>query len=101
MSFLAACYLLLDVQGRNRWSKPFIAYGMNAITIYVLSGLLARLLGVIQVRDGVSLKAFLYDNVFSGIGTPEFSSMLFGLTWVIGFGVLAWWMYRRKMFIKV
>lgn len=101
MSFLAACYLVLDVQGRSRWSEPFVAYGMNAITIYVLSGLLARLLGVIQVSDGVPLKAYLYDNIFAGLGSPEFSSMLFALTWVIGFGVLAWWMYRREMFIKV
>ena len=100
MSFLAACYLLLDIHGRNRWSKPFIAYGMNAIAIYVLSGVLARLMGMIQVGD-VSLKAFIYGNVFAPIGTPEFSSMLFGLSWVVGFGLLAWWMYRREMFIKV
>ncbi len=101
MSFLAACYLLLDVQGRNRWSKPFIAYGMNAIAIYVLSGVLARLISVVHVREGVSLKAYIYDNVFAGLGTPEFSSMLFALMWVLGLGALAWWMYRREMFIKV
>lgn len=100
MSFLAACYLLLDVHGRSRWSKPFIWYGMNAIAIYVLSGLLARLLSVVQVGDG-SLQAYLYEGIFAGLGTPEFSSMLFALTWVAGFGALAWWMYRRDMFIKV
>jgi predicted acyltransferase len=104
MSMLAACYLLLDVHASSRrsktLSKPFITYGMNAIAIYVLSGVLARLLGVIQIGDA-SLKSVLYEGVFAGLGSPEFSSMLFALTWVAGFGLLAWWMYRRELFIKV
>ena len=103
MSMLALCYWVIDVRGHSRWAKPFVMYGMNAIAIYVLSGLLARLFIFIKVPvdDGQSLKTFLYENVFAGIGPPEFSSMLFALTWVVGLLGVAWWMYRREIFIKV
>ena len=37
------CYWLIDIQGYRRWSQPLAIYGMNAITVYVLAGLLSKL----------------------------------------------------------
>ena len=32
----ATFYWFVDVKGYSRWAKPFIIFGMNAITVYVL-----------------------------------------------------------------
>jgi predicted acyltransferase len=40
---LGFCYYFIDVKGYRRWAYPFIVYGMNAITVFVLSGIIGRL----------------------------------------------------------
>ena len=40
MNCFAVCYWLVDVQGWRKWAKPFAIYGMNAIAVFMLAGLL-------------------------------------------------------------
>ncbi len=104
LSLLALCYLVIDVRGRSRWSFPFVVYGMNAIGIYVLSGVLASLLYSIRVSTPsgtASLYEAIYRTVFAWIGPAAFSSLLFALTWVVVLYLVAWWMYRKRIFLKV
>jgi hypothetical protein len=42
---LALSYWLIDVQGRKRFTYPFVVFGANAITAYVLSGFIPSLYG--------------------------------------------------------
>ncbi|HUV14707.1 MAG TPA: DUF5009 domain-containing protein, partial [Acidobacteriota bacterium] len=44
LQFLAVCYWLIDIKGYTRWFYPAIVYGMNAIAVYVLSGMVGDLL---------------------------------------------------------
>lgn len=104
MSTLALCYWAVDVQGYKRWARPFVVYGVNAIGIYVLSGLLATLFYTIRVpSDGGSrsLHQTVYQGIFEGVGPAELSSLLFALTWVAALYLVAYWMYRRRIFLKV
>ena len=41
---LAICIWLIDHQGYQRLTRPFVILGMNAITIYMISELLEELL---------------------------------------------------------
>ena len=70
--------------------------------MYFLSSFLTKLFYLIQVGEGESLHGWLFQNLYVYEGIPkEFSSLLYGLT-VMGFYLLVgWWMYRRKIFIKV
>jgi predicted acyltransferase len=101
---LAACYWVIDVRNLKRWAHPFVILGMNAIALFVLSGLIARTLGVIRVRRGdgtIALKTLIYESVFLPLASPINASLLFALTnLVLLFGVL-WVMYRRGVFLKV
>lgn len=103
-SVLALCYVVIDVRKRSEWARPFVMYGMNAIAIYVLSEGFARLLYAIPVQvDGQmqSLRSVVYGALFGWVVPAERASLLFALTWVALFLVIAWWMYRRKIFLKV
>jgi predicted acyltransferase len=96
----ACCYWLVDVLGWKRFARPFAIYGMNAITVYVLSGLLARMLGIIRV-DGRPLQAVLYENVFVTLASPKNASLLYALANVLLLYGAAYVMHRRKWFVRL
>ncbi len=97
-------YWFVDVKGCRTFAKPFAIYGMNAITVFVLSGLLGRLMAEIKlpVAEGrsVPLKALLYDNLFVPLASPKNASLLWALMWVAMLYFVAWVMYRKKWFVK-
>ncbi|MFM9837978.1 MAG: acyltransferase family protein [Cyclobacteriaceae bacterium] len=105
MQFFAACYWLIDVQGIKKWSTPFTYYGMNAIFVFVASGLLAKFLirTKIQVEPEkeISLWSYLYQNFYASWLSPMNASLAFAVTLILLFLVILWQMYKRKIFVKV
>jgi len=95
----ALCYWLIDVQGWKRFAKPFAIYGMNAIAVYVLSGVVARGLGLIKI-GGVTLQKIIYTNVFAPLADPYTASMLYGIVFSFMLFLVAWFMYRRHWFVR-
>ena len=116
MNCFAVCYWIVDVQGWRRWVKPFAIYGMNAIAMFMLAGLLGRILPAIPVAtaDGkpVGLQTWLYQHLyapfasadtapfFGFLASPKNASLMWALTYLIGLYLVAYWMYRRKWFLK-
>ncbi len=101
----ALCYWLIDGCGRVRWSKPFAIYGMNAITVYVLSGVLARTLAHIRWTgaDGrpVQLNTWLYTDFFSLFASPVNASLLFAISNVLLLYAAAYFMWRKRWFVRL
>jgi len=102
----AWCYWIIDVKGYQRGSGPFAIYGLNAITVFVLAGLVGRLMGIIHVGttdDGsaISLKTWIYSTVFEPIANPYNASLLFALAFVLFLYGIAYVMYRKKWILKV
>lgn len=98
---LALIYYLSDVRGL-RFGSIFRYAGANAITVYFLSSFISSLFYQIKVDGGKSLHETLFSTIYAHEGISlELSSLLYGLT-VTGFYLLlGWWMYRKKIFIKV
>ncbi len=105
MCFLAVFYWTMDLKGYRKWGQPFVEYGVNAITVFVMSGIVAKTLGAIKVTgaDGspTSLQSWIYHTVFAPIGPPEFSSLLYALTWITAWFLVLHVMYKRGVVIKV
>lgn len=98
------CYWMVDIKGWRAWSRPFAIYGMNAITVYVLSGVLARLLSMIQVSaegGSITLSAWIYTRVFAPVADPYNASLLYALAMVLTLYLVAYGMYRRGWFVRV
>ncbi len=99
---LAFCYWLIDVEGRRRWAYPLVVYGMNAITVYVASGLVTDLLHTITWGSpAVSLWDWLYRSLFGGWMEPRNASLAFALLYVLVWFGLMDILYRKKIFLKV
>lgn len=108
----AAFYWLLDVNpnaalraAAARCSKPFVIYGMNALFIFAFSGLVAKMFGYIKFDqlDGGSLS--LGKSLYGPIGAlpiaPVNTSLLYALLFNAGMFAIAWFMWRKKWFVKV
>ncbi len=99
------CYWVIDIKGYRRWSRPLAVYGMNAITVYVLAGLLSKLSSFIKVAstDGTEITAgkWVYENIYAPLASPVNASLLYALTYVAILYGVSWFMYRMKWFVRV
>jgi predicted acyltransferase len=102
---LGACYWLSDVKlHRGIWTKPFMIFGTNAIATYVLADLVSSSLFGLRVQHGqrvIALQDYIYRVAFSHITPPELASLAYSLAFVLVCFLPIWWMYRRRIFLKV
>ena len=105
MLWLGLFYWLIDVKGWQRWATPFVIYGMNAIVLFVLAGLVGRLLTLIKWTGAddkaVTLKGWVYQALFTPYFSPVNASFAFALSFVVAFFVIGWAMWRKKWFVKI
>ncbi len=97
---LATIWWLVDVKGYDGWIKPFIWFGINPLFIYILHEVIAIGLYSIPVGE-TSAYTWIYQNVFNSWLGPYNASLAFAISMVLINLVVAWWLYKRKIFIKV
>ena len=99
--FLALIYYLSDVKGLQ-FGSIFKYAGANAITVYFLSSFVTKLFYSIKVDGETSLHGWLFQHIYVHDFMPmELSSLLYALTVVSFYMLLAYVMYQKKIFIKV
>jgi predicted acyltransferase len=96
----AIFYWLIDVNGWRKWSRPFVIYGMNAIAIYALASMTARLLGVIK-PGGVALETRIYDTLFAPLARQVNASVMYAAAFVLVMYGAAYVMYRKRWFVRL
>ena len=98
---LALIYYLSDVRSL-RFGSIFRYAGANAITVYFLSSFITNIFYEKKNEAGVSIHEQLFNTIYVHEGISlELSSLLYGLTVTSFYLLLGWWMYRKKIFIKV
>lgn len=90
---LAAFYALMEWRGWQRWAFPLQVVGMNSIAIYIMSWTMKPFF------EGV-LKRHLSAGVFTIFGAA-FQEAVLGFGVMLIFWVLLFWMYRRKVFLRI
>ena len=87
---LGLCVFVVDVRGVARPFAPFVTFGRNPLLVFVLSGLLAKTLGLVKVAAAsgraITLHSWIYGAGFSWIGDPTLRSHAFALV-----TILFWW----------
>src|SRR3984957_667884 len=90
---LAAFYALIECKGWRRWAFPMIVVGMNSIAIYVMSWTMEDF-----IRRALDTHL---GNAIAYLGGPIFHPVLQGFALVLIFWLLLFWMYRRKIFLRI
>jgi predicted acyltransferase len=101
MVVLAGCLLKFDIWGWRRLARPFEIVGVNAIFVFVASGLLSTAFSRWMI-DGVTAKSWLYSHLFtSWIHDPKLASLGFALLTVAFWWFICWVMSRLGWAIRV
>jgi predicted acyltransferase len=97
---LAACILIIDIWGYVRWTRLGRVYGANAITAYVLAGML-KVVFYGDIWWGISLSHTFMDSM-TGMGiSAKFASMMYAIMYMLIIYIPAYILYRKKIFIKL
>ncbi|WP_319228524.1 heparan-alpha-glucosaminide N-acetyltransferase domain-containing protein [Draconibacterium orientale] len=103
---LAGLIWIIDIKSYKKWTSFFVAFGMNPLFIFALSGLWANTLTRIihvtnsdgQLTNGYT---YLYHQIFVPLAGPLNGSLLFALAHVAFLWMIARILYKKKIFIKV
>jgi len=106
LCFLGFCYWLVDIKGYRKWAKPFVIFGVNALALFVFSGLMAKLLGIIKFTAGaegkpVSLQKWIFDSLYLPLASPINASLMYSISFILLWLFLMWLLYRKRIFIKI
>ncbi|MDH4021272.1 MAG: heparan-alpha-glucosaminide N-acetyltransferase domain-containing protein [Xanthomonadales bacterium] len=104
MVVFGVSYYLIDIKGWRRGTGPFCVYGMNAITVFVLSGMVGRLLYEAKWESGdslITLKEWLLNMLFLPWLSPINASLVYALVFVFLSYILMYYLYIKQIFIKI
>jgi predicted acyltransferase len=100
---LAFCYETIEVRGW-KWGRPFEIMGVNAIFLFVASGIVARILLKTHMGTGENAPTtytWIYENWFVPWAGPLNGSLAFAVTAVLFWWLILYGMYRRGWAIKI
>jgi predicted acyltransferase len=94
------CFLLLvgftwviEAKGYRKWAFPLVVIGMNSMAAYLIAHLLPDFLTS-------SFRIHLGTNVFKIAGTA-LEPLIEGVAILLAYWMVLFWMYRRKLFLRV
>ncbi len=91
--FLAAFSWVIDVKGFKKWAFPLVVIGMNSIAAYCIAHFIEEFLdSTLRVHLGP------HFFQFAGTGLEPFFR---GAAILLCYWIALFWMYRRKLFLKI
>jgi predicted acyltransferase len=105
----------IDIKGKERLFTPFKAMGMNPLFAFVMAGVFSKVFGRIIkwsydavtesgeiVEKTTSAASWFYNNCCVSIfGNNEYASLMYALIYVTIFTLMAMWLYKKKIIIKL
>lgn len=89
---LAGFYALIDWKGWRGWGFPLVVVGMNSIAIYVMAWTMKGFVGDALGRH--------LGGAF-GVAGETFQPVLHGFAVLVVFWCILFWMYRKKIFLRI
>jgi predicted acyltransferase len=97
---LAVLMLVIEVANLKGWTYFFEVFGRNPLFIYILSGVIVRILSLIRINEQ-SLSGWIYQNGFASVWEAKNASLLFAISYMLLLWGIGYWMDRKKVYIKV
>jgi predicted acyltransferase len=98
---LAVFWFLAQVRNWRRGTWVLLVFGMNAITAYVISEVMAASLDHVQVAPRTNVLHWVYLRIASIIPSAPFASLAYSLLYVLVCWLIVLPLYRKKIFIKI
>ena len=101
---LALFYGVVEVWGFRKWAFPLVVVGANSIAVYLMSLLIAGWIGhTLELHTATLTRAVLPKL---GISRPtelfgDYQPVAKSAATLLALWLISFWMYRRKIFLKV
>jgi len=95
----------VDVKGHKRWCRFFEAFGVNPLALYLLGTVLAIMFGAIPIGHGaddsvITVHSAVHD-FYKSFASPCAASALYAVSFVLLNWVAGYFLYKKKIFIKI
>jgi predicted acyltransferase len=90
---MAGFYAVLDVWNQKDWAFPLTVVGLNSIAAYCMAALSGNFIGQ-------NLRTHLGAGFFRIFG-PPYEPLVYGGMIMLVMWLLLFWMYRRKVFLRI
>lgn len=104
-------YIIEFKNWKGWWTKFFEVFGKNPLFIFVLSGVLPRLLGLIRISNGLDPQGksiylspfgWFYEYVCKPVSSNlNIGSLLYAICMIFFYWLIVWWMDKKKIYVKV
>ena len=104
MMMFGLCYWLIDIRGYKRFTRPFLVYGVNPLTVFFMSSIIAQSLFYYHITLGgeeMPLQKAIFETLFLPLASEINASLLFAITWIVLWYFVLSYMYKKKIFLKV
>ncbi|HEY2018883.1 MAG TPA: DUF5009 domain-containing protein [Bryobacteraceae bacterium] len=91
--FLAGFCWIIEVKAYRKWAFPLVVIGMNSIAAYLMAHLFEKF-----IMD--SFRINLGPHAFQMFGTGV-EPLIRGLAVLLVYWLMLYWMYKRKIFLKI
>lgn len=93
-AFLAGFLWIIDHLGYQRFVKPLVIMGMNAIALYLASEFGSEILDMTSIHHKVY-------SLFLEIASPINASLLYSVAFTLLMYLIGYVMYRRRWFLRI
>jgi predicted acyltransferase len=97
---LAWLVYVIDMRGQRRWAEFFEIFGRNTLFIYLLSELLQTTMGLTHMGQYNSFDG-MYFYFFRPLAGDKPGSLLYAVSFMLMCWAVAWWLDRRRIYIRL
>jgi predicted acyltransferase len=90
---LAGFTWVIEARGYRKWAFPLVVIGMNSMAAYLIAHFLENFLAS-------SYRIHLGADAFK-IAGAALELLVQGMALLLGYWIVLFWMYRRKIFLRV
>jgi predicted acyltransferase len=91
--FLAGFYWVMEIRKCRRWAFPLTVIGMNSIAAYLIAHLFEGFIAKALPRH--------FGKAWFTFAGPAYEPLLLGAAILLVEWLLLFWMYRRKIFLRI
>ncbi|MUP45085.1 DUF1624 domain-containing protein [Gramella sp. BOM4] len=97
---IALLILIIELLDFRKWTYFFQAFGRNPLFIFILSGVIIKLIILIKIGES-SLKSVIYERFYLSWLSPINASLVFAISYMLLLWLIGYWMDKKKIYIKV
>ncbi len=97
---LASSMWIIDEKGYQKWTKLGVVFGANAITAYVLHGIVWRIFRIPLIGEHGLQALWMSGSIEIGLA-PKLSSLIWAISYMLLIYLFSLVLYKKKIFIKV